>query len=439
MVQLLTPLSLWIQLASFFFFLSGIYGDLLVIRFFLVLAYIMLFINAVVGSPLWPDITGNDGTLALDSLLWAILSLYVHGCSLLCLLLDERPVTLTDDQAALWRMLYRTGGLSKKLFHSIVVPHLQVVDIPAGQDIDTKDHFYIIYKGQVKLNVFEEEENGGKAKKDPDSNDMNSLGAKRKRGRVLVSGEMFDLKCLSLFAPLGNPIFGTTSIQCHSLTPCKLFCISRTNMEQIAQHRLAKGLWQALLINQLSFIVETYSNGLALSKLAETQQDVIFKPLELWEEPKAVLSGSGRALEHGFGVVRHLGYYLWHAFSPPLPLAGHFTGLRQTQLPPPPHPLPDEDVSMPPRFHALRRSLTRRLTQKESSFNSQTSNPPATKQQPPAPEDEQDTIVSAAAAFRADMPLVEASSSELMEMKGYNTMDQDHSDVANDEVDIEQV
>jgi hypothetical protein len=53
-MEIFTPLSFWIQLASFFFTMSGIHADLLVIRFFLVMSYLMLFLNSVLGSPLWP-------------------------------------------------------------------------------------------------------------------------------------------------------------------------------------------------------------------------------------------------------------------------------------------------------------------------------------------------------------------------------------------------
>jgi hypothetical protein len=36
-------------------------------------------------------------------MVWAILGLYVHGTSMVCLFLDERRVELGDDEAALWR------------------------------------------------------------------------------------------------------------------------------------------------------------------------------------------------------------------------------------------------------------------------------------------------------------------------------------------------
>mmetsp|Transcript_25728 Transcript_25728/g.60552 ORF Transcript_25728/g.60552 Transcript_25728/m.60552 type:complete len:466 (-) Transcript_25728:164-1561(-) len=412
MVELLTPLSLWIQLASFFFLLSGIYGDLLVIRFFLVLAYIMLLLNAVLGSPLWPDITGSSGTLAWDSLCWAIVSLYVHGSSLWYLLRDEQAViSLSEDEEALWRLLYRTGGLSKRLFQSIVAPHLNVVEFQPGEAIPTQEHFYILYKGQVKMRVFDSASaaTGTNQRRDDlsDSNhsttssDNGSSGSSQaqppqfgnpyfggsKKSRILVSGEMFDLKFLGLLSPNAS-FMEHSSIACTSITRTKLFAIRHDDMRRIlAQNQLAKGIWQALLINQLSFIVETYSSNMALSKLAETQQDRIFSPLQPWEEPKSVLAGSGRALEQPLrGFLAHLLYYIRAAFAPPALLGswcfgkGHPTGLRQTQLPAPPY-MPDKDVEehddddhdadptrtmMRPRFHTLVRSTQKRLSRNNS-------------------------------------------------------------------------
>lgn len=353
MVEILTPLSIWIQLGSFFFFMSGIFGDLLVIRFFLVLAYVMLFINAIVGSPLWPDFTGDDGTFAVDSLCWALMGLYVHGCSLWCLLLDEREVPLNEDEAALWRMFYRTGGLSQRLFQSIVACHLKVVEFQPGQEIPTNDDFYIIYSGQVKLEVYDD--------------------VSHKYDRIMVSGEMFDLNFLGLFSE--KTVFERTRIKCKSITRTKLFRIHRDDMQTIAQNRLAKGIWQALLINQLSFIVESYAERSPISRLAEEKHDRIFEPLEHWELPPSVLSGSGAALKQS---LAHLIHYIRVSFSPPLPFAGHPTGIRQTQLPTPPQRGTYDQPDKMPRFH-FRKLLSQRLTGRSTSSASDTSNDATTR------------------------------------------------------------
>lgn len=174
MTEIFTPLSVWMQLASFFFTLSGVHGDLLVIRFFLFVAYIMLFLNSALGSPLWGSVN-TPGAIAVDTLLWALLGLYVHGASLVRLILDERKVKLTEEQACLWRMFYRTGGLSARLFHALVVPHMQVVHLEPNVEIPTQEYFYIIYCGKVNLKVVD-----------------GVLDSER----VLNSGEMFDIAML---------------------------------------------------------------------------------------------------------------------------------------------------------------------------------------------------------------------------------------------------
>ena len=307
----------------------------------------MLFINAVLGSPLWPDLKGSDQTFAIDSLCWALVGLYVHGCSMWCLLLDERKVSLNHDEAALWRMFYRTGGLSQRLFHDIVARHLKVVEFQPGQEIPTHDDFYIIYRGQVKLEVFNNENH--------------------KYDRIMVSGEMFDLNFLGLFSE--KTLFERSRIKCRSITTTKLFRIHRDDMQTIAKNRLAKGIWQALLINQLSFIVESYADGLPISRKADEIHDRIFEPLEKWELPPTVLAGSGTALHQ---TIAHLVHYIRVSFSPPLPFAGHPTGIRQTQLPPPPQRGTYQQPDRMPRFH-VRKLLSQRLTGRSTSSASDTS------------------------------------------------------------------
>jgi hypothetical protein len=90
-VDINTPLSFWVQLVSLFFSFAGIHSDLLMICFFLFLAYCMLSLNAALGSPLWPN-PSNTQHLSIDAIVWGTVEMYVHGASLLCLILDERKV-----------------------------------------------------------------------------------------------------------------------------------------------------------------------------------------------------------------------------------------------------------------------------------------------------------------------------------------------------------
>ena len=303
------PLSIWIQLASFFFSSAGIHSDLLIIRLFLSLAYLMLFLNATMGSPLWPDAT-SPGRVAVDVLFWSFLGLYVHGASLVHLILDERKVELSEEEEALWRMFYRTGGLSMRLFQTMVAANMEVVNYPPHEHIPTEDFFYILYKGQVDLYVYGE---------------ANEL----KVERTLGSAEMFDVAYLGFFSD--DSFFVKNQIRCQTITRAQVFRFSRSAMKKIAPHHFAKDVWQSLLINNLSKIVESERNGRP-EQSGDDACDPIFNPLEDWEQPKQTYAGSNRALKNPLG---HLVQYIVRSFSPPWPFGGHPTGIRQVLLPAP--------------------------------------------------------------------------------------------------------
>lgn len=367
-------LSLWIQLASFFFLLSGLVGDLLAIRFFLVLAYSFLVLNALLGSPLWPHLVGDAAIstqLGWDSFFWATVALYVQGCSLVNLTLDERAVHLpTPYHEALWRMFYRTGGLSIKLFDEIVASHVKVIHLDPGKVIDTDDYFYIVYQGKIKLFVMESDRNHGKQSSPTNTSNAELEDQSQwipKTTRLLRSGEMFDITYLDLFSEDSSRFWQTSHIKCTTLTQAILFQIKKTSMQEMAHHRLAKSVWQGLLINNLSYVVEGYATEKATVKhdkntnRSKEQQDAIrnrlnqpnyhdkiFGPLDDWEQPKAVLPGSGSALKR---PLRHLFASMHKSLSLPWPFGGHPTGIRQTQLPPPPASPQLRDPSHHRRFH----------------------------------------------------------------------------------------
>ena len=265
--------------------------------------------------------------------------MYVHGASLLNLIRDERAVQLSEDEHALWRMFYRTGGLSARLYKNIVSPYVKVVTFEAGEDIPTEDYFYILYKGNVHLRVYKD--------------------GKLKTERVTVhSGDMFDMKYLGMFAE--DHFFLDHKISCTSKSKSTLFCFSRADMKKIAQHHLVKSVWQSLLINNLSTILEKYlekqSNFPSDRQFEDT--DRIFRPLEDWEQPPSYLAGSGAALQFPW---RHLCNSLCHQFSPPWPFGQHLSGIRQTNLSAPvnpPCPDPHRVSNMHGRYHGITRMLT---------------------------------------------------------------------------------
>jgi CRP-like cAMP-binding protein len=323
-VALNPPLSIWVQLANFFFLCSGLNGDLLVIRASLFAGYAMIFVNGVLGGPLWPD-AANLGHLSVDGMVWAILGMYVHGSSLVCLLLDERRVELGDDEAALWRLLYRTGGMSQRLFENDVLPYLEVVRLCAGDPINTSGYFYIVYQGRVRLRVL-----------GPDG----SVHEDRTKG----AGEMFDFKHMDLLQ--SGSVFLENHICCKAeSSPVVLFRFRKEDMKQIANRRCSKSMWQALLINNLSNLVEQFiENEAGVNGEYEFDQegackrgDRMFGPLQDFELPPPDVAGSGAALSR---PLVHLWRSWQRAVNLPWPLGHHPTGIRQMQLAAPP-PFPE--------------------------------------------------------------------------------------------------
>jgi hypothetical protein len=331
--------------------------------------------NAVLGGPLWGTVANNDGNrtkdepylLPLDSLLWAMLNIYVHGSSLVCLFLDERVVPLTDDEAALWRLFYRTAGMSSRLFARIIQPHLTVVTLEPDTAVPTDDYFFIIYRGHIQLAVYDKLELQEYEKlvsvDGASSTPLPHLLTQRSTG----SGECFDLKYLgnvyevnkdeggaidestgsSKTGRLPRAVFQRHTIRCTTRTACTLFRFNRKDLHKITSHPFAKQVWQALLISNLSFLVEAYlcTSSDAISYKENTNQhhdhrrfkhdycDRIFAPLQPWEEPLRGVAGSGTALQN---PLQHVIRYIRSSFSPPWPFVGHPTGIRQTMLRPPP-------------------------------------------------------------------------------------------------------
>jgi hypothetical protein len=202
-----------------------------------------------------------------------------------------------------------------------------VVEFEPGETIPTDDHFYIDYKGLIRLKVLQD----GIFKVD----------------RKLRSGEMFDLKFLGLFSK--NSVFLDNDIKCTSITKTKLFRWSKSDLEKISNHNFAKEVWQSLLINNLSFVVESFMETDRERKLYEMKCDEIFSPLAPWEQPRQELAGSGSALRN---PLLHLTRYIRRFVSLQWPFGRPPAGIRQTQLPPPP-PRPNPIPQAPPRFHRL--------------------------------------------------------------------------------------
>jgi CRP-like cAMP-binding protein len=319
MIEIKHPSSVWLQMSSFCFFLAGNYSDLLIIRLALSSAYVFLLVNCSLGAPLWP-LLRLPGYIQLDGILWAVLNLYVHISTVVRLLNDERPAQLTSDEQALWRMFYRTGGLSQKLFKDTVAKHCEVVTFKQGQEIRTDEWFYIVYKGAVKITV---------------SDDNGAFISSRKA----QSGQLFDFRDLGLLQDVHKSLArqrleGVVAISEHTT----LFRFPKHQIAQIASHPSTRLMWKELLMENLLRIVQRYFDkrirqGLLLDDSINGEcTNPIFLPLEKWEEPNPLRAGSGLALKTPF---MHMFASMGRSFSPPWPWKGPPAGLRHAQLPAP--------------------------------------------------------------------------------------------------------
>ena len=305
-----TPLSIWMQLGSLFFTLGGLHADILAIRVFMVSAYLCLLLNTALGGPLWPDVVGDTSELRLDALLWSILNIFLHGSSLVLLMTDEAQVHLTDDQAALWRLLYRTGGMSERIFYDLLVVHgqMQVVELEAGVTLGTQDDLYILYQGSVMMHI----------------HDPNGQALERYVGQ----GEIFDFKHLGMLNK--SKYFQETCIRCETKSKTKLFRFSKEAMTKVAHHPLSKVVWQSLLINNLSRIIANSRRANNRhEECANDMDDDVFAPLADWERPEPTMAGSGRTLRN---PVQHIWLSMRNSFYYPWPCGRSTPGMRQTQL-----------------------------------------------------------------------------------------------------------
>lgn len=110
MTTILQPAGPWQQAASACFTLAGWFGDILIIRIFLFLAYVWLLTGAVTGYQRWP-LYAWSGSISLDGLIWSSINCLVHFAAILQLLWDERPISFTsEDEQQVYHFLYRRGG-----------------------------------------------------------------------------------------------------------------------------------------------------------------------------------------------------------------------------------------------------------------------------------------------------------------------------------------
>jgi hypothetical protein len=299
------PVSIYLQCASFCFLCAGQFADLLVVRFCLFGAYSCLFANAIMGSPLFPY-WRRPGHVSLDLLGWCCCCLYTYASSIINLLNDERPVPIGAEEDALWRMLYRLGGITRKVFAHEVLPEMEVVHFKAGVELPVDTHFHILYRGLVRLQVVE----GGQVIHEATDS----------------SGCIFDFKQLGLIPDDKHVRHHVVRVT--TASDAILFQFTNTAIRDIANRDNIRNVWQTVFIGVLVRVAMSRfpgKSGVRSTAHDPTYIDPLFRPLDRSEEPPPYLAGSGRALER---PLAHVMYYVGRTFTPPWPFGRHRVGFR---------------------------------------------------------------------------------------------------------------
>jgi hypothetical protein len=392
--------SFYLQLSSFNFLMSGLFGDILCLRFFLTFAYLFLFINAITGFPNLGELATSsteDFILHYDVLVWSSITLYVHFSKFMGILLNEKEIRLPEESIPLWRMLYRNGGLSQLLFKQYIYPSkFQVVKFKAGTEIPTDNCLYIILDGVADTQITLQRGDGfadvacsptsaansspatpkagtadnksprnrpnsgtkySKKKMEFDekmSNASSTSTTMSQRNLLLTSGEMINIKVLQLFrAGTESEAFANQTVNATAVTDMTLYRISDVDVISMAKTPQTKNAYQGLLIYALTGVAEReimishFCKGGSFSEYNTRREkgpdgrDFAFQPLEDWEEPNPLISGSGKALTM---PIRHFASALKTSFRPPWPIIRWIPGLRHAALPAP-HLCPPEDAS----------------------------------------------------------------------------------------------
>jgi hypothetical protein len=366
--------------------MSGLFGDILCLRFFLTFAYLFLFINAVTGfPPLGELVTGPHEVFILhwDVLAWSTVTLYVHFSKFMGILLNEKEIDLPEESLPLWRMLYRNGGLSQLLFKQFIYPQkFQLVNFKAGSQIPTDNCLYIILDGVADTTITLQRGDGyseiasaksptipsPKAMSGNDTTKQSGTPYSQKkkhfqkmsstssttthRNLALTSGDIINIKCLQLFRDGSeSEAFANQTVNATALTDMTMYRIRDVDIKSMAQTPQTKNAYQGLLIFALTGVAEKeimvrhfaecgdYSDYNTHRDLGPDGRDYAFQPLEDWEEPDPLVSGSGKALTM---PVRHFLRALESSYRPPWPIIRWIPGLRHAALPAP-HLCPPED------------------------------------------------------------------------------------------------
>eukprot|EP00884_Botryococcus_braunii_P009882 jgi/Botrbrau1/18896/Bobra.177_2s0054.1 len=109
----------WGTVSAICFLLSAFFTDLLLIRFWLVLANYFLLLEGALGMPGLNSWISLDGVFAVGIVSFSFAGCFLHTGAFAHLLWDERKIVLkTEDDEQLWRLCYRRSGMNRLEFEA---------------------------------------------------------------------------------------------------------------------------------------------------------------------------------------------------------------------------------------------------------------------------------------------------------------------------------
>lgn len=160
------------------------------------MAFTCLFIYGWTGPLDFENTFNPQGDILLDTIIWSGINIFIHVALSIRMYWDERPITsLSEEEEALWRFIYRHSGLSKTQFHGSISPELQILSFEKNEQIPLEDVCYIILEGKVNLEIMKE----------------SSTGLVREHASI-YSGHMFPLQHMNIDNMAQPKLFSRSSV-----------------------------------------------------------------------------------------------------------------------------------------------------------------------------------------------------------------------------------
>ena len=230
------PGSVWSFLSGISFTLASLFSDILLIRVFLLLAYVFLLVTGGLGMPSWPGVSSN-GQIGLETIVFSSINIVTHFAAIVRLLYDERKITFDGDlEECLWRFLYRRGGFERLEAREVIrrgcFREVAAGDVVLAED-EASEKVCVLMSGRVtycrrrlSAGVGGGEEGGGE---DGDSEEGAVTG-------TLLSGAIFDIRLLSIlgvYTGFDDHEGTIKGFSARANTPCLLFDLPLDKLDEL--------------------------------------------------------------------------------------------------------------------------------------------------------------------------------------------------------------